>query len=162
MRQRKSAHRLRQALGEAVHAADERDHPEVVADADAAVRVTVGPDRRRRHGRHVRELGLVTVLEHLPEVRLQVVDVHVLARRDRARRMPDRHAVLDHVLAFRDVPAGVLVPVLANLHVVQRINDHNASRSPRSRGSSPRAACRSGGSSRRRPAGTASSTSRSC
>ena len=128
VRQRESAARLREALGEAVYAADERNNPDVVANADAPVGVAVAEESLLRLDRLPAVdrglVRLVSVLEDFPEVRLDVMDVDMLALRDRLCRVADRHAVLDDVLALGDVAERVLVPVLANLDVVVRIDYH--------------------------------------
>ena len=67
---------------------------------------------------------LVFVFEDFAEVGLHVVDVHVLALLYGARGVADGHAVLDDVLALRNVAQCVLVPVIPYLDVVLRINDH--------------------------------------
>ena len=128
VRQRETAARLRETLGEAVHAADERNDPDVVANTDAPVGMAVAEESLLRLDRlpsgDRRLVGLVAVLEHFAEVRLHVVDVNVLALLYGARGVSDGHPVLDDVLALGDVAKRVLVSVLANLDVVLRIDDH--------------------------------------
>ena len=128
VRQREPAARLREALCEAVHAADERNDPDVVANTDATVGMSVAEESLLRlDSLPAVDRGfvrLVFVLEDFAEVRLHVMDVNVLALRDRLCRVADRHAVLDDVLALGDVAKSVLVPVLANLDVVVRIDYH--------------------------------------
>ena len=128
MREGEAVARGGEAFAEAVHAADGGNDPDVVADADAAVCVAVGPERAAvlevaRTGREAGGVRHVGVVQRAAQVRGEVVDVDMLADGDVARRMPDRHAVFDDVLAGPEDATGVLVPVRMDFDVVGGVDD---------------------------------------
>ena len=125
MLERDSVAGRRKTAAEVVDAADGRDHPDVVADADLSVGAAVAHERAGVGGfLHRLELRFVRVLQQIAEIGCDVVRVHVVALGDVARGMSDGHAVLDYVLAVLEVAQGVLVSVLADLHVVVGMDDH--------------------------------------
>ena len=124
VRESKPAAACGKAFGKTVHAANKRDHPYVIADADASIGMAERLDHRGGLALHILELRLIPVLKHLAEVRLHIVHMDVLSFCYGSRRVPDGHAVLDYVLAFGDVSPGILVSIFVDFHIVERINDH--------------------------------------
>ena len=115
---------VRETPREVVHTADGRDHPKIVADARLSVGTEVSFEGARGLDFERLEIGLVGVFEESGEVGRQIVRVDVFAGLDPDFCVPDGHAVLDHVFARRNGADGVLVAVVSDLHVVERMDDH--------------------------------------
>ena len=99
----------RQRLGDIVDTADSRDDPELIADGRTAVRPAEAHKALRRNGGQWVQVGGVGVFNLARKVGFEVVGVHPAAGGDVGRRVADREAVFDDVLAGADRRDGHLV-----------------------------------------------------
>ena len=96
-----------------VHAADSRDDPGLVADADAAVLAQIAVKRIGFIELHLRVMclcRLILVVQQVTELALDVVRVHPRARLDIFLGRADGEAVFHDILAFFDGLDGHFMP----------------------------------------------------
>ena len=101
--------RVDELLCDTVHAADDRNDPELVADGCSAVLSEVAVEGPGSGIRQVIDLVVVNVFTAFREAGVDVVGVDPLAFFDIACRDSDRIAVLDDRLTFCDIVEGDLV-----------------------------------------------------
>src|SRR6185312_9122033 len=112
-----------QAFGGARHAADRAQYPDLVANADSAIRPAIAHEGSG-HGRlHLYRLRLVDIVLGARQGGDHVVGVDVVARGDRLRRLADNEAVLVHLFAFGDGAHGDLV---ALRYIARHFQAHTA------------------------------------